>query len=122
MAELLPQVPAVPRGGEMKRLRGHIQGARHLPLPLMEGGGWLGVQVGLRAPGVGSRKRSGSRRGRRGGRVGQLDWGWRVQDEGKKHRARCSPLCNGRPLVAQGEGAGLWVIGVRLAVEVVARK
>lgn len=54
--------------------------------------------------------------------MGQLDWGWRFQDEGKKHRARCSALCNGRPLVAQGEGAGLRVIRLRLAEEVVARE
>lgn len=54
--------------------------------------------------------------------MGQLDWGWRVQDEGKKHRDRCSPLCNGRPLVAQGEGAGLQVIRARLAEEVMAIK
>lgn len=83
MAGPLSQVPAVPWWSKLKRLGVYVQGRQRLPLPLMEGEGWLGVQVGLWGPG-GRRKRSRRRRrwGRRS-RVWQLDWGWRVQCEGK---------------------------------------
>lgn len=78
---LLPQIPQVPRWSQKKRLWGHIQGPRYLPLPLMEGEDRLGVQVCPWGP-SGRRKRSRRRRGAgRGGRVGQLDWGWGVQGE-----------------------------------------
>lgn len=77
VAELLSQVLEVPEvrqdpwGGETKRRRCHIQGDRHLRLPLMEGERWRGGQVGLWGPGGSSGTR---RRRRRGSTVGQLDW------------------------------------------------